>query len=40
MICGDCVDELGGERPLEIKDGCFGVALEETVVGVGGVGTP
>lgn len=40
VVCGDCVEDLGGEGPLEVEDGCFGVTLEEAVVCVWGIGAP
>ena len=40
VVGGDSVNEGRAEGPLEVKNGCFGVAGEEGVVGVRWVGSP
>jgi len=40
MVGSDGVKDLRGERPLEVKNRCFGMTLEETIVCVGSIGTP
>lgn len=40
MVGSNCIKDLRGERPLEVKNGCFGMTLKETIVCVGSVCPP
>jgi len=40
MVGGDAVEDRGGERPLEVENGGFGVAGKETIIGVGSICSP
>lgn len=40
MVSSDSIEYLGGEGPLEVGYGCFGMAGEKAIVCIWCVGSP